>query len=227
MWWRSWRVKRRDDRQKALYLGSLVGGRAGFDDVNKKAAFVGFVSTAGTRKNENDMAKREPTSMAMTTRVLFVCMGNICRSPMAEGVFRHMVRQAGLDDVVTVDSAGTHAFHAGDIPDKRAQASAAKRGYDLSELKARRVVESDFDDFDMVLAMDWDNLALLQQMAPKKLHHKVQLLMRFATEHESATIPDPYYGNTAGFETTMDYIEDACNGLMEVVRRRATQVAAA
>jgi protein-tyrosine phosphatase len=196
-----------------------------FNVVIKKAAFVGFISPAGTR--ENDMAKREPTSLAMTTKVLFVCMGNICRSPMAEGVFRTMVKQAGLDDVVSIDSAGTHAFHAGEIPDKRAQNSGQKRGYDLSQLKARRVKDTDFEEYDMVLAMDWDNLALLQQMAPKKDHHKVQLLMRFATEHESATIPDPYYGNNAAFETTLDYIEDACNGLMEVVRRRATQVAAA
>ena len=83
------------------------------------------------------MAKREPLTMAMNTRVLFVCMGNICRSPMAEGVFRHMIRQAGLDDVVKVESAGTHAFHAGEAPDKRAQSTAAKRGYDISDLRAR------------------------------------------------------------------------------------------
>lgn len=85
------------------------------------------------------MAKREPLTMAMNTRVLFVCMGNICRSPMAEGVFRHMIRQAGLDDVVKVESAGTHAFHAGEAPDKRAQSTAAKRGYDISDLRARQV----------------------------------------------------------------------------------------
>jgi len=173
------------------------------------------------------MAKREPLSMAMNTRVLFVCMGNICRSAMAEGVFRHLIRQAGLDDVVTVASAGTHAFHAGEGPDKRAQATAAKRGYDLSDLRARRVEDVDFERFDLILAMDWDNLSLLQQMAPKKAHHKLQLLMRFATEHESATIPDPYYGAQQGFEQALDFIEDACAGLLEVARRRATQVAAA
>lgn len=174
-----------------------------------------------------EMAKREPISLAMNTRVLFVCMGNICRSPMAEGVFRHLVRQAGLDDVVKVSSAGTHAFHAGEAPDKRAQAVAAKRGFDISDLRASRVKEKDFDDFDMILAMDWDNLALLQQMAPKRTHHKLQLLMRFATEHETATIPDPYYGNAQGFDQVLDYIEDACTGLLEVAKRRATQVAAA
>ncbi len=173
------------------------------------------------------MAKREPITMAMNTRVLFVCMGNICRSPMAEGVFRQLVRQAGLDDVVTVASAGTHAFHVGEAPDKRAQAVAAKRGFDIADLRAARVKEKDFDDFDMILAMDWDNLSLLQQMAPKRNHHKLQLLMRFATEHESATIPDPYYGNAQGFEQVLDYIEDACTGLLDVAKRRATQVAAA
>jgi protein-tyrosine phosphatase len=165
--------------------------------------------------------------MAMNTRVLFVCMGNICRSPLAEGVFRHLVRQAGLEDVVRVESAGTHAFHAGEAPDKRAQALAVKRGYDISDLCARRVRDQDFEDFDLILAMDWDNLSLLQQMAPKKAHHKLQLLMRFATEHESATIPDPYYGNQQGFDQALDFIEDACAGLLDVARRRATQVAAA
>jgi protein-tyrosine phosphatase len=165
--------------------------------------------------------------MAMSTRVLFVCMGNICRSPMAEGVFKQLVRHGGLEDVVKVDSAGTHAFHEGESPDKRALALAAKRGYDISSRRARRVVEKDFEDYDLILAMDWDNLSLLQQMAPKKTHHKLQLLMRFATEHESATIPDPYHGTPQGFEQTLDLIEDACSGLLEVARRRATQVAAA
>lgn len=165
--------------------------------------------------------------MAMNTRVLFVCMGNICRSPMAEGVFRHLIRQAGLDDVVKVESAGTHAFHVGEAPDKRAAATVAKRGYDISDLRARRVEDADFERFDLILAMDWDNLSLLQQQAPKKAHHKLQLLMRFATEHESATIPDPYYGAQQGFEQALDFIEDACAGLLDVARRRATQVAAA
>ena len=173
------------------------------------------------------MTRKAPTSIAMTTRVLFVCMGNICRSPMAEGVFKQLVRQAGLDEVVKTESAGTHALHAGEEPDKRAQAVMAKRGYDISSQQARRVRDKDFEEFDMILAMDWDNLALLQQQADKKHHHKIQLLMRFATEHETATIPDPYYGGAQGFEQVADYIEDACAGLLEVARRRATQVAAA
>ena len=173
------------------------------------------------------MAKKEPISLAMNTKVLFVCMGNICRSPMAEGVFRQLVRQAGLAEVVTVTSAGTHAFHVGEAPDKRAVAATAKRGYDISDLRGKSVSAGDFDDYDMVLAMDWDNLTALQQLAPKPSHHKIQLLMRFATEHETATIPDPYYGSLQGFEQVLDCIEDACNGLLEVAKRRATQVAAA
>ncbi len=173
------------------------------------------------------MAKREPITLAMNTRVLFVCMGNICRSPMAEGMFRHLVRQAGLDGVVVTESAGTHAFHTNEAPDRRAQAATAKRGVDISTLRARRVSETDFERFDLILAMDWDNLSVLQQMAPRAHKHKLQLLMRFASEHESATIPDPYYGNHAGFEQVLDYIEDACAGLLEVAKRRATQVAAA
>lgn len=165
--------------------------------------------------------------MAMPTRVLFVCMGNICRSPMAHGVFRHLVRQSGLEDVVRIDSAGTHAFHHGEHPDHRAQAAAAKRGYDIADLRARKVQDTDFDDFDLILAMDWDNLSLLQHAAHKRHHHKMQLLMRFAGEHESATVPDPYQGASPAFELALDYIEDACAGLLEVARRRATQVAAA
>jgi len=173
------------------------------------------------------MAKKDPISLAMTTKVLFVCMGNICRSAMAEGVFRHMIKQAGLSDVVTVQSAGTHAFHVGEAPDKRAIACTAKRGYDISEQRGTHVSIADFDEYDMVLAMDWDNLSALQQQAPKRTHHKIQLLMRFATEHETATIPDPYYGSAQSFEQVLDCIEDACNGLIEVAKRRATQVAAA
>lgn len=173
------------------------------------------------------MGKREPIAFAMNTRVLFVCMGNICRSPMAEGVFRHLVQQAGLSSVVSVASAGTHAFHEGESPDKRALIATEKRGFDISGLTARKIREQDFHDHDLILAMDWDNLSLLQQIAPKHGQHKLQLLMRFASEHESATIPDPYYGSQGGFEQVLDYIEDACAGLLEVAKRRATQVAAA
>jgi protein-tyrosine phosphatase len=158
-------------------------------------------------------------AMAMPTRVLFVCMGNICRSPMAHGVFRNLVRQAGLGDVVTIDSAGTHGFHEGEPPDRRAQAAAARRGYDIADLRARKVVDQDFEDNDMILAMDWENLSMLQHQAHKRHHHKIQLLMRFAGEHESATIPDPYQATAQqAFDQVLDYLEDACSGLLEVAR---------
>lgn len=167
-------------------------------------------------------------AMAMPTRVLFVCMGNICRSPMAHGVFRSLVRQAGLGDVVTIDSAGTHGFHEGEPPDRRAQAAASRRGYEIADLRARKVMDQDFEDHDMILAMDWENLSMLQHQAHKRHHHKIQLLMRFAGDHESATIPDPYQATAPqAFDQVMDYLEDACAGLLEVARRRATQVAAA
>lgn len=146
---------------------------------------------------------------------------------MAHGVFRHLVRAGGLEDVVQIESAGTHAFHVGETPDPRAQAAAARRGYDISDLRVRNVDVSRFDEHDMILVMDWDNLNNLQNAAPRRLHHKIQLLMRFASEHESATIPDPYKGSSQAFDQALDYIEDACSGLLEVARRRATQVAAA
>ena len=163
----------------------------------------------------------------MMTKVLFVCMGNICRSPTAEGVFRRLIRDAGLTELVQVASAGTHAFHIGEAPDARAQAAARKRNYEIGDLVASQVKPEDFRDFDYILAMDWDNLALLQQQCPKAYQHKLMLLMRFANEFEEATVPDPYYGGPEGFNKVLDYIEDACQGLLEVVRKRATQYQAA
>jgi protein-tyrosine phosphatase len=161
------------------------------------------------------------------TKVLFVCMGNICRSPMAEGVFRKLVRDAGLQDVVQIASAGTHAYHVGEPPDVRAQQAARKRGYELTELRARQVTQEDFHEYDLILAMDWENLALLQQQCPRSQKHKLHLLMRYAGEFEAATVPDPYYGGAEGFNTVLDYVEDACQGLLDVVRKRATMYAAA
>jgi protein-tyrosine phosphatase len=161
------------------------------------------------------------------TKVLFVCMGNICRSPTAQGVFRKMVGDAGLTDTVQVESAGTHAYHVGEPPDVRAQQAAKKRGYEIADLRARQVTLDDFRDADLILAMDWENLAILQQQCPRAYKHKLHLLMRFAGEHDAATVPDPYYGGPEGFNTVLDYVEDACQGLLDVVRRRATMYAAA
>jgi len=161
------------------------------------------------------------------TRVLFICTGNICRSPSAEGVFRHMLDEAGLSDQVGVDSAGTHNFHAGEAPDSRAQAAARKRGYEVPVRVARQVQAQDFIEFDLILAMDWENLSALQQMCPKPYRYKLMLLMRFANEFEEATVPDPYYGGVEGFNKALDYIEDACQGVMELVRKRVTHYQAA
>ena len=161
------------------------------------------------------------------TKVLFVCTGNICRSPSAEGVFRRMVEDAGLAGAIGVDSAGTHAYHVGEPADPRAQAAARKRGYDLATCVGRQVKAEDFREFDMILAMDWENLAALQQMCPKIYQHKLMLLMRFSNEFEEATVPDPYYGGPEGFGKVLDYLEDACQGVMEVVRKRVLQYQAA
>lgn len=163
----------------------------------------------------------------MKSKVLFVCMGNICRSPTAEGVFRQMLIEAKLDQEVQVDSAGTHAYHLGKSPDPRATSAASKRGYDISDLVSRQVTAEDFRDSDMILAMDWDNMSLLQQQCPRQYSHKIQLMMRYATEHDEATVPDPYYGGPDGFDTVLNYIEDSCTGLIEVLRKRIYQFAAA
>jgi protein-tyrosine phosphatase len=151
--------------------------------------------------------------------VLFVCMGNICRSPTAEGVFRKKVEDAGLADAIHIDSAGTHAYHIGEPPDARSQRYAEKRGYDLSRLRARKVSAEDFARFDYVLAMDHDNLDRLKAACPREHAHKLTLFMEFARKHDSKIVPDPYYGNGNGFERVLDYIEDAADGLIEVLRK--------
>jgi protein-tyrosine phosphatase len=150
----------------------------------------------------------------MVYSVLFVCMGNICRSPTAEGVFAHRVRQHGLAGRVRVDSAGTHNYHPGSPPDARSQTHAKHRGYDLSTLRARQIADDDFDSFDLVLAMDWDNLALLQAACPPQHQHKLRRLTEFCQRHDSPVVPDPYYGGQQGFEQVLDLVEDACDGLL-------------
>lgn len=142
-------------------------------------------------------------------------------------MFRRLVDEAGLSDAIGVDSAGTHDYHVGEAPDARAQSAARKRGFDLSHCVARQIKPEDFRDFDLILAMDWENLSALQQRCPKIYHHKLMLLMRFANEFEEATIPDPYYGGVDGFSKVLDYIEDACQGVLELVRKRVLQYQAA
>ncbi len=152
--------------------------------------------------------------------VLFLCMGNICRSPTAHGVFRHKVQAAGLDARVQFDSAGTHNYHPGEPPDRRSQQAAALRGYDLSDLRARQLSEDDFVRHDLLLAMDWDNLALAEERCPPAYRRKLRRLTEFCRRHEAVVVPDPYYGGDAGFAHVLDLVEDACDGLIEHVRQR-------
>ena len=149
--------------------------------------------------------------------VLFVCTGNICRSPTAQGVFVGMVMDAGLADRITVDSAGTHGYHVGEPPDARATAAARVRGYDLSGLRARKFERSDFTRFDLVLAMDDGNRAFLARQCQPSNGHKLRMMMEFATRHRAIEVPDPYYGGPDGFEQVLDMLEDAARGLLESI----------
>jgi protein-tyrosine phosphatase len=152
--------------------------------------------------------------------ILFVCMGNICRSPTAHGVFRHKVAAHGLAHCVSVDSAGTHNYHPGSAPDERSQVHAARRGYSLADLRARQIREADFERHDLILAMDWDNLALVQQECPPAHQAKLRRLTEFCERHDSPVVPDPYYGGARGFEHVLDLVEDACDGLLKHVKQQ-------
>ena len=149
-------------------------------------------------------------------------MGNICRSPTAHGVFRKLVEQAGLGDRIEIDSAGTHAYHEGEPPDRRAQETARRRGIDMGDLRARRARAEDFDDFDYILAMDQDNYHSLSALCPegRGLERRLMLLMDFAPQMRTREVPDPYYGASGGFETVYDMVEAAVAGLLEDIRRR-------
>lgn len=151
-------------------------------------------------------------------KVLFVCMGNLCRSPMAEGVFRGQVAQAGLDGRIAIDSAGTHDYHIGEPPDPRAQQAAGRRGYDLSMLRGRQVTRADFSEFDYVLAMDATNLRALERLCPSQHAHKLKLFMEFGANVALREVPDPYYGGEQGFEQVLDMVEEASQGLLEHLR---------
>jgi len=148
------------------------------------------------------------------TKVLFVCMGNICRSPMAEGMFRKAIQEAGLDRHVTADSAGTHAYHVGAPPDPRAQQAVSQRGADISRLRGRKVSETDFEAFDYILVMDGDNYSKLIRLAPERHHHKIRRLLSFSRKYPNLDVVDPYYGGSQGFEENLDMIEDAVKGLI-------------
>ena len=152
-------------------------------------------------------------------KVLFVCMGNICRSPTAEGVFRHVVEEAGLSHLIEIDSAGTHAYHIGEPPDRRSQATALRRGFDLSSQQARKVVEQDFEEYTYVLAMDRDNYANLSAICSPDLSHKIKLFLEHGQDMPETEVPDPYYGGANGFEHVLDLIEDASRGLLLHIRQ--------
>jgi len=147
-------------------------------------------------------------------------MGNICRSPTAEGVFRKLVQDAGLAGRVLIDSAGTHAYHSGEQPDRRAQEAAARRGVSMSEQKARKVVAEDFERFDFIIAMDRLNLETLKDRAPEPHHERLHLMLDFSGSGEPTDVPDPYYGAAAGFERVLDLVEDAAAGLLRHLEAR-------
>ncbi len=152
-------------------------------------------------------------------RVLFVCMGNICRSPTAEVVFRHFVEHADWSEHVLIDSAGTHDYHIGSPPDKRTQRAALQRGYDMSMLRGRQVEVADFERFDYVLAMDHDNLAILRRLCPQDRRERLGLFLEYASRHDEREVSDPYYGGGEGFERVLDMVEDAAQGLLGHIRK--------
>jgi protein-tyrosine phosphatase len=153
-------------------------------------------------------------------KVLFVCLGNICRSPSAEGVFRKQVEEQGMTDVIQIDSAGTHAYHIGSPPDSRAQEAALRRGIDMSNMVGRRVDHGDFYTFDYILAMDESNEYNLREMSPPEELYRVKRFLEFAPERSEKEVPDPYYGGDSGFEHVLDLIEDASEGLLADIKSR-------
>jgi len=153
-------------------------------------------------------------------KVLFVCMGNICRSPTAHGVFRELVQREGLHELIEIDSAGTHAYHVGKGPDERAQATARTRGIDLSDLRARQVAAEDFEHYDYVIAMDQENYISLSRQCPEQLVERIYMFMDFAPQMRTREVPDPYYGGAQGFERVFDLVDAAAAGLLEEIRQR-------
>jgi len=153
------------------------------------------------------------------TRVLFVCMGNICRSPTAEGVFSALIEKEKVEQQFEIESAGTHAFHVGEAPDLRAQKAATSRGISLSHIKARKVIFGDFDDFDYILAMDEDNYEILIQSCPEPLKSKIKYFLDYAPHLATREVPDPYYGGKYGFERVLDMVEEASLGFLDALQQ--------
>jgi protein-tyrosine phosphatase len=155
-------------------------------------------------------------------KILFVCMGNICRSPTAEGVFRKMARERAPQLRLEIDSAGTHDYHVGEAPDPRAIAAAARRGVNLQPLRARLVEDEDFGRFDLLVAMDRLNREILLDRSPEAYRDRVRLMMEFAPAREIEDVPDPYYGGAVGFERVLDLVEEAAIGLLDELLARST-----
>jgi len=153
-------------------------------------------------------------------KVLFVCTGNICRSPTAEGIFRRMTDAAGLGDRIESDSAGTHGYHIGEPPDPRTVAAAKARGFDLSTLRARRVTRADFQNFDLILAMDEGHFAHLDSMRPAGARAELKLFLAYHPESGLSDVPDPYYGGPAGFDHVLDLVEEGSRRLLAEIRTR-------
>ena len=164
--------------------------------------------------------------MNIVIKILFVCTGNICRSPTSQAIFTRMVKQFGFERVITSDSAGTSDYHVGEAPDVRAQLALRKRGLDISKHRARQVALEDFEEADLILAMDWENLTELQQRSPAQYRHKIQLLMRYANDIDAAVVPDPYYGLNEGFNQVIEYCTDACEGLLDNLEKKAKKLLA-
>ena len=156
----------------------------------------------------------------MIYRVLLVCMGNVCRSPTAEVVLRVFIKNNNLGGKVEVDSAGTHGYHVGEAPDGRTQRAAAVRGYNLSQVRARKVARQDLDYFDLILAMDKSNLDNLQRMASPEQRQKLKLFMEYAKNYDDDEVPDPYYGLGHGFDLVLDMVEDASKGLVDELKSK-------
>ncbi len=155
-------------------------------------------------------------------KILFVCLGNICRSPTAEAVFRAVAAREAPELMIEVDSAGTAGYHVGEPPDLRTRQAARRRGYDMSSLRARIVEPRDFEDFDFILAMDRENLKVLNHRAPAgRARDRVQLFLEFAPDAATTEVPDPYYGGPNGFEEVLDLVEAATQGLLQHLRQRA------
>ena len=156
----------------------------------------------------------------MSVNVLFVCLGNICRSPTAHGVFEALVAKQQLSDQIVVDSAGTGSWHVGNPPDERAQGAALSRGLDIGSLRARRVERNDFDHFDYILAMDRQNLDDLSLLKPDDFSGKLELFLRFADNPGTLEVPDPYYSAADGFDQVFELVEDASQGLLAHIRAK-------